>query len=664
MQVSVWSLPNNGRSLSDYELLNTLVTFEPYGQQQCSTVLWLTATVLATGDADNSFIKLWYVTHTAELLQSITFTNTEGSHDPTFFNHMDAQADTGLLVLANSRRPALYTLHFEGSDASLRFDYLADFSVSQPIMSFTMQYDSAESPPALHLYCTQPMAIQNYTLNPALCRPSAPPDSSPALPDEPPSTAPESQPPHSGPMTFAHLLQRNGAKVVSSPSGQHSRSGGSSQLQQPGTRMTPQPQSPAGGTKQPRKVMTYAELMVAVNEKDRQSTPHVSSPSGQQSPSGSSQLQQPGTRMAPQPQSPAGGTKQPRKSPMTYAELIMAAVEKDRQSVPPVSSPSGQHSPSGSSHQQPPPIRTTPQPPSPAGPPEQPRLLTPTHLMKQATRSASQSSMASLLSQHTPPSTARSLADNTDAVSTATTQGSSKRQDGLDSRQLSAETIPSPAAALDASTSAQYDSPTASAPDSRANTPPPSTPALPPAAYLTPEQYHPERRPSPAQQSTSSQPDLRLDLVHRPGTSDQVNVKLLQRDNVGSAEAGPSQQAPAPPPATPSAVFSQPLDLLPVSNAAPSPLPHAASGAAGQQGQASAPVTSSHGSLGRSTELSDGAVRSIADAVAERTLAQHKQLLSYLNDRHRELLRTIKGDIREEGKQLQLAFDAQVLYCC
>ena len=522
-------------------------------------------------------------------------------------------------------------------------------------------------------------------------------------------------------MTFADLLQRNTAKSVSSPTGQHSRSAGSSQLQQPGTRMAPQPQSPAGGTKQPRKAsMTYADLIMA---KDRQSVPPVSSPSEQQSPSGSSQLQQPGTRMTPQPQSPAGGTKQPRKASMTYADLIMAKdrqsvppvsspseqqspsgssqlqqpgtrmtpqpqspaggtkqprkdpltyadlIMKDRQYVPPVSSPSGQLSPSGSSHQQPPAIRTTPQPPSPAGPTEQPRLLTPTHLMKQATRSASQSSMASLLSQHTPPSTARSVADTTDAVSTATTQGSSKRQDGLDSRQPSAETLPASAAALDASTSTQYDSPTASAPDSRANTPPPSTPALPPAAYLTPEQYHPECRPSPAQESTSSLPHLKLDLVHRPGTSDQVNVKLLQRDNLGSAEAeaGPGQQAPAPPLATPSAVFSQPLDLLPVSNAAPSPLPQPPQpqAAAGEQGQASASMDSSLGLLGRSTELSDGAVRSIADAVAERTLAQHKQLLSYLNDRHRELLRVIKGDIREEGKQLQLAFDAQVsLYCC
>lgn len=600
MQVFVWALPNNGSSLSDYESLDTLVTFEPYGHELCSTILWLSATVLVTGNADNSTIKLWYVTDTARLLQTVTFTNTEESSNPTFFNHMDVQADTGLLVLANSRQLALYTLHFNGVDDTLRFDYLADFSVSQPIMSFTIQFDRTGDPPALHLYCTQPMAIQNYTLNPALCRPSG----TTMLPDEPPSAVPTLQP-HSGPMSNATL------EAV-------------------------------------------------------KSVPPVSSPSGQQSPSASSQLQQSAKRTTPQPRSPAGRTKQPRRPPMTFADLLKLNPQQAVQSVPPVSLPSEQQSPSASSQLQPPAIRTKPQPPSPAGPIEQPRLLTPTHLMKQATRSASQSSMASLLSQHTPPSTARSVVDNTDAVSTASTQGS-KLQDGSVSRQQSAETIPSSAAALDASTSAAYDSPTATLSESRANTPPPSTPALPPAAYLTPEQYNPHRHSSPAQQSTGSQPDLRLDLVHKAGTSDQVNVKLLRRDDNGTAEAeaGPSQQ----PSAAPSAVFSQPLDLLPVSNAAAPPQltmppeppsPQAAPGDVRGVGQAGASMDSSAGSLGRSTELSDSAVRTIADAVAERTLAQHKQLLSYLNDRHREMLRVIKGDIREEGKRLQLAFDAQV----
>ena len=603
MQVFVWALPNSGRRLSDYESLDTPVTFEPYEHELCSTISWLSASVLATGNADNSTIRLWYVTDTPQLLQTVFFTNTEESSDPTFFNHMDVQPDTGLLVLANSRQLALYTLHFTGVDDTLRFDYLADFSVSQPIMSFTVQFDPADNPPALHLYCTQPMGIQNYTLNPALCRPSG----TTALSDEPSNAAPTLQH-HGGPMGYANL---EAAKSV----------------------------------------------------------PTVSLPAGQQSPPASSQLQQPANSMMPQPRSPHGSTKQPSKPPMSYMELLNLNSQQAVQPVPPVSLPSRQQSPSASSQLQPPAIRTTPQPPSPAGPNEQPRLLTPTHLMKQATRSASQSSMASLLSLPTPQSTARSMVDNTDAVSTTSTQGS-KLQDGSVSRQQSAETIPSSAAALDVSTSAPLDSPTATLSESRAHTPPPSTPALPSAAYLTPEQYNPHRQSSPAQQSTGSQPDLRLNLVHKPGTSDQVNVKLLRRDDEGSAEAeaGTSQQPPAARLAGPSAVFRQPLDL-PVSNAAQTPqlhvppqppCPQAAPGVDGEVAQAGAFMDSSAGSLGRSTELSNSAVRTIADAVAERTLAQHKQLLSYLNERHREMLRIIKGDIREEGKRLQLAFDAQV----
>ena len=47
--------------------------------------------------------------------------------------------------------------------------------------------------------------------------------------------------------------------------------------------------------------------------------------------------------------------------------------------------------------------------------------------------------------------------------------------------------------------------------------------------------------------------------------------------------------------------------------------------------------------------------------MAERTLAQHKRVLSYLNEGHREMLRIIKADIGKEGKKLQLAFDAQVI---
>lgn len=601
MQVLVWALPNNGRSLSDYESLASPVSFKPYGTEHCSTVLWVSATVLVTGNADNSIIKLWHVTDTAQLLQTLTFTNTEASSDSSFFNHMDVQPDTQLLILANSRQNAVYTLHFAGSDDMLRFDYLADFSVSQAIMSFTVQYSPSDNPAALHLYCTQPTAIQNYTLNPALCHP---PDQTglvstitPA--DAPPGTSLSQHRRRNGPMTYADLLFMSKEELAAGPSAYSS-----------GSTTTP-PDAPPG---------TVAS--------------------------------------------------QQQPTPMTYAHLLRVS-QKEANSASAMRAPPGPQIALPSSQLQPSSIRTK-QPASPAGPTEQPRLLTPTHLMQQAKRSASQSSMASLLSQHTPTSATRSVADNTDAVSNASTQGS-KLQEGSVSRQQSAETIPSSAAALDAAISSHPDSPSTSVSESRATTPPPTTPALPSAAYLTPEQYNPHHGSPEALPSTGSQHDLKLDLVSKPGSSDQVNVKLFRRDDRGptGGGAGSSQQAPA----APSAVFSQPLDLLPVPNAAQpleAPIPEAAPAAHGDHGEeelAGASVGSSAGLLGQSPEspesvdLSGAAVKTIADAVAERTLAQHKQLLSYLNERHREMLRIIKADIREEGKRLQLVFDAQVRFC-
>lgn len=603
MQVFVWPLPNNGSSLSDYESLELSVSFK-YETDSCSTILWVSATVLVTGNADNSTISLWHVTDTVELLQALTFTNTAAPSDSSFFNHMDVQPDTQLLILANSRQNAVYTLHFTGRDDALRFDYLADFSVSQPIMSFTVHYNPSDNPAALHLYCIQPTAIQSYTLNPALCCPSG---------CSGPTTTPANEP--SGTMVSQHL---------------------------------PSPSSP----------MSYARR-VMLSLMEATSAPPPTTLPGPQMAAPASQQQPPSIHAIQQPASPADPTKQ---SPaVTPAERLLMP-QDEAPSAPATRLPAEHQMALPSSQPQPPYIRTTAQPASPAGPTEQPRLLTPTHLMQQGKRSGSQSSVASLLSQHTPTSAARSVADNTDAVSTASTQGS-KLQEGSVSRQQSAETIPSSAAALDASISAHPDSPIASVSESRATTPPPSTPALPSAAYLTPEQYNPHRQSPEALPSTGSQRDLRLDLVSKPGSSDQVNVKVLRRDDRGP---GSSWGQPS---AGPSAVFSQPLDLLPVANAAQppqSPLPEAApvvNGGHGEEGPAGASLDSSAELLGRSAELSSAAVKTVADAVAERTLAQHKQLLSYLNERHREMLRIIKADIREEGKRLQLVFDAQVRLC-
>ena len=549
----VWDLRNCGLSLSDYESLSPSNSFESSAGDVCSTAQWLSSSVLLTGSADNSLIKLWYVADHIECLQTVQFHSSADAN--AIFNHMAVQPEAHVVILANARQTAVYTLHFSGSGQTLRFDYLAEFTVSHPILSITAHHKPSEDPNAMNLYCVQTSGIHMYQLNLALCCPASTPDL--------PSTVQE-----------------------------HS-SGGS---------------APQQSVADPQDVMPVSQAMPSPVELEHQAAPALDLLSGPSPP-----LQQPQDTSQQQQQ------------------------------------------------QQPPSIRTV------STQAEPPKLLTPTHLMQQAKRSASQSSMASLPSQHTPTSASRVLLDNSDAVSTASTQGS-KAQDVSVSRQQSTETIPSSAAALDASTSVQYDSPTASISDSRANTPPPSTPALPSAAYLTPEQYNaaPQPSSSDALPSTGSVLGHSLDLASTPPQSS--TIKLLKREEEGGS-AGPSE-LPAASAALSSAVFSQPLDLLPVHDAAPQPtgpsvldaLASADTSARQQQGQPGVATESdSFGETSSGSELSDASVKRIADAVAERTLAQHKRVLSYLNEGHREMLRIIKADIGKEGKRLQLAIDAQVI---
>ncbi|DBB06573.1 hypothetical protein WJX77_011875 [Trebouxia sp. C0004] len=546
-EVFVWDLPNCGLSLSDYDSLSPSNSFEPSANDVCSTAQWLSSSVLLTGSADNSLIKLWYVADHIECLQTVQFHSSADAN--AIFNHVAVQPEADIVILANARQTAVYTLHFSGSGQGLRFDYLAEFTVSHPILSITAHFKPSEDPSAMNLYCVQTSGIHMYQLNLALCCPMSTPNL--------PSTVQE-----------------------------HS-SGGS---------------VPQQSVADVQDVTPVSQAMPSPVELEHQGASALDLLSG-----------------------PTPSLHQPQDS-----------------------------------SQQPPSIRTLPTQEEP------PKLLTPTHLMQQAKRSASQSSMASLPSQHTPTSASRVLLDNSDAVSTASTQGS-KAQDVSVSRQQSSETMPSSAAALDASTSGQYDSPTASISDSRTNTPPPSTPALPAAAYLTPEQYStaPQPSSSDAQPSTGSVFAHSLDLASTPPGSS--TIKLLKREEEG-ASAGPNEP-PAASIAFSSAVFSQPLDLLPVRDAAPQPsgpsvleaLAPADNSASQQQAQPGVGTASaSLGQTSSSSELSDASVKRIADAVAERTLAQHKRVLSYLNEGHREMLRIIKADIGKEGKRLQLAFDAQV----
>ena len=58
----------------------------------------------------------------------------------------------------------------------MHFDYAAQFALAQPTLSVTTTAGAAvgeDGEPRVVLYCVRPDAIQQCTLDPALCRPSA-----------------------------------------------------------------------------------------------------------------------------------------------------------------------------------------------------------------------------------------------------------------------------------------------------------------------------------------------------------------------------------------------------------------------------------------------------------------------------------------------------------
>ncbi|KAK4744078.1 hypothetical protein SAY87_010390 [Trapa incisa] len=100
--------------------------------------------------------------------------SAEAQTEDAFFNHVLVLSQAGLLLLANSKKNAVYTVHLEyGPDpASTRMDYLAEFTVRMPILSFTGTTDTSPiGKQIVQVYCVQTQAIQQYALDLFLCIP-------------------------------------------------------------------------------------------------------------------------------------------------------------------------------------------------------------------------------------------------------------------------------------------------------------------------------------------------------------------------------------------------------------------------------------------------------------------------------------------------------------
>lgn len=141
--------------------------------------------ILITGGPLNREVKIWISGNEEGWLlptdaeswhcaQTLELKSSEAQSEEAFFNQVIALSQPGLLLLANAKRNAIYAVHLEygPNPEATRMDYISEFTVTMPILSFT---GTSELLPhgeqIVQVYCVQTQAIQQYALNLSQCLP-------------------------------------------------------------------------------------------------------------------------------------------------------------------------------------------------------------------------------------------------------------------------------------------------------------------------------------------------------------------------------------------------------------------------------------------------------------------------------------------------------------
>ncbi|XP_065857244.1 enhancer of mRNA-decapping protein 4-like isoform X2 [Euphorbia lathyris] len=169
-----------------------LAILKPHDGNPVNSVAFLTASdrpdhiVLLTGGPLNREVKIWASSSEEGWLlpsdveswhcsQTLTLkSSTEASIEDSFFNQVVALPRAGLFLLANAKKNAIYAIHVDyGSyPAATHMDYIAEFTVTMPILSLTGTSDSLPNGDHIvQVYCVQTQAIQQYALDLSLCLP-------------------------------------------------------------------------------------------------------------------------------------------------------------------------------------------------------------------------------------------------------------------------------------------------------------------------------------------------------------------------------------------------------------------------------------------------------------------------------------------------------------
>ncbi|XP_074292968.1 enhancer of mRNA-decapping protein 4-like [Silene latifolia] len=169
-----------------------LLELRPHGGQPVDAAKFLSSPhqlghiILITAGPLNREVKLWassgdegwLLPSDAESWRCTQTLELNSSGDPrnedVFFNQVVSLSQAGLLLLANAKKNAIYAIHLEygANPAATHMDYLAEFTVTMPILSFTGTSDVLpHGEHQVQVYCVQTQAIQQYALDISQCLP-------------------------------------------------------------------------------------------------------------------------------------------------------------------------------------------------------------------------------------------------------------------------------------------------------------------------------------------------------------------------------------------------------------------------------------------------------------------------------------------------------------
>ncbi|KAF5728499.1 enhancer of mRNA-decapping protein 4 [Tripterygium wilfordii] len=169
-----------------------LAVLRPYDGQPVYSASFLTASdrpdhiILITGGPLNRELKIWSLTTEEGWLlpgdadswkctQTLALKSSAATQvEDAFFNQVASMSHVGLLLLANAKKKAIYVIHLEygPNPAATRMDYIAEFTVTMPVLSFTGICDMLPRGICVpQIYCFQTQAIQQYTLDLYQCLP-------------------------------------------------------------------------------------------------------------------------------------------------------------------------------------------------------------------------------------------------------------------------------------------------------------------------------------------------------------------------------------------------------------------------------------------------------------------------------------------------------------